>query len=268
LQVARLKALSELAAFDIAFLAIPESKAAEIIEARPGPILIDLSAAMRLPLDAAPFVAPGLTPREQVSEFKRFRLFAAPHPAAQVIATVLRAVGVSTGFAGATVIIGASAYGSEGISALFNQSADLLNARLDVDDDEPQVAFNVFLPPGGHELAYAITAQTTALMGAAPALAIGLARVPVFHGGAVSLCLPAADDMREWPARLRSAPGVILVESDDAASITDAIGQEAVLVRMTAHPSGGAVIWCVFDSARLAALSAIWIAEALASTDS
>ncbi len=41
------KSPGELAAFDIAFLAIPESKARKIIEARPGPVLIDLSAATR-----------------------------------------------------------------------------------------------------------------------------------------------------------------------------------------------------------------------------
>ena len=48
----------------------------------------------------------------------------------------------------------------------------------------------------------------------------------------------------------------------DPAGFVDAVGQEAVIVRM--RPSGGgAVMWCVFDSARVAATTALWIAESL-----
>jgi len=267
LLVAQLGAPSDLADFDIAFLALPQDGAGEIIAARPGPVLVDLSAAMRPPLDAAPLVAPGLTSRERVRELGSLKLFAVPHPAAQVIATVLTATAAASGFAGATILLAAAAYGHEAASALFKQSVDLLNARLDVADDETQIAFNTFLPENGHELAYAITAQATALMGSSPALAIGVVRVPAFHGAAVALHVPARDDMREWPARLRAAPGIILVESDDATGFVDAATHDAAVVRMHEYP-GGAVFWCVFDSARIAALSAIWIAESLASAAS
>jgi aspartate-semialdehyde dehydrogenase len=164
-------------------------------------------------------------------------------------------------------MLAAAAYGHEAASALFKQSVDLLNARLDVPDDETQIAFNTFLPALGHELAYAITAQATALMGSGPALSVGVIRVPAFHGAAVALHVPARDDMRDWPARLRVAPGIILVESDDATGFVDATTHEAAVIRMREHP-GGAVFWCVFDSARIAALSAIWIAETLASVAS
>ena len=262
--VTQLESPADLAAFDIAFLAMPESEAIRIIAARPGPVLIDLSAAARLP-SATPLVAPGLTPRERLLELEAGKLFAVPHPAAQVIAAVLSATGIRSGFAGANVMIAASARGREAVSKLFSQSADLLNARLDVGPEETQVAFNVFLPPNGRELAAAIAAQAAALMGSAPQLTIQVAQVPSFHGGAIALFVPAAGDMGEWSGRLRSAPGIILVESDEASGLVDAVGQEGVVVRMGGGGPGGAALWCTYDGARIAALSALWIAETLAS---
>jgi aspartate-semialdehyde dehydrogenase len=261
--VTPLESPAELAGFDLVLLAVPETIASEIVSARPGPLLVDLSAATRPPSDAAPVVAPGVTPRERLLDVKRLNLLAIPHPASQVIATVLDAIGVHAGFVGANVMLGASAGGREAISELFNQSGDLLNARLALEDDETQAAFNIFLPAGGRELASAISAQAAALMGAAPELAAHVVQVPAFHGSAVALFVSAAD-IREWPQRLRSAPGVILVESDEASGFIDAIGQEAVLVRMGIPAAGGSAIWCTFDGARIAALSALWIAETIA----
>jgi len=261
--VTQLESATDLAAFDIAFLAVPESEATRIITAQPGPILVDLSAAARLP-SARPLVAPGLTSRERLLELEAGKVFAVPHPAAQVIAAVLNAIGIHSGFAGANVMIAASAGGREAVSKLFNQSADLLNARLDVGEDEIQLAFNVFLPPNGRELAAAVSAQVAALMGAAPQLTIQVAQVPSFHGGAIALFVPAVGNIGDWSGRLRSAPGIILVETDEASGLIDAVGQEGVVVRMGGGP-GGAALWCTFDSARIAALSALWIAETLAS---
>lgn len=258
-----LESAADLAPFDIVFLAIPANEAARIIAARPGPVMIDLSAAARLP-SAAPLVAPGLTSRERLLELEAGKVFAVPHPAAQVIAAVLSAIGIRSGFAAANVMIAASAGGREAVSKLFHQSADLLNARLDVAEGETQLAFNVFLPPNGGELAAAIAAQVVALMGTAPQVAIQVAQVPSFHGGALALFVPAAADMAEWSGRLRSAPGIILVESDEASGLIDAVGQEGVVVRMGGG-TGGAALWCTYDSARIAALSALWIAETLAS---
>jgi hypothetical protein len=65
---------------------------------------------------------------------------------------------------------------------------------------------------------------------------------------------------------LRSAPGIILVESEEASGLVDGVGQEAIIVRLTVSRGGAASIWCTFDAARLAALSAVWIAEALSTT--
>ncbi|HTT75105.1 MAG TPA: hypothetical protein VMF50_03905 [Candidatus Binataceae bacterium] len=259
----RLSTPADLANFDLAFLAIPEERALELIEEHPGPILIDLSAASRAP-GHAPILAPGVVTREQVQKLMASKVFAVPNPAAQVIATILTAVGVEAGFAGATYLAGASTMGRERITELFNQSADLLNARLDIEDGSVQTAFNLFIPEQGAKLADAITAQAMTLLGGrAAGLAVQVVQVPAFHGSAVSLSLSGSDStVREWPKRLRAAPGVLLIEGDDPAGLVDAIGQEATVVRMR-QGNGGALIWAVFDNARMAAFAALWIAESL-----
>ena len=149
--------------FDIAFLAVPEERALELIEEHPGPILIDLSAGSRPPSNV-PLLAPGLVTREQVQKLKANKVFAVPNPAAQVIATLLAATGIENGFAGATFLAGASTLGRERVTDLFNQSADLLNARLDIDDESIQTAFNLFIPEQDAKLANAITAQALKLL--------------------------------------------------------------------------------------------------------
>jgi aspartate-semialdehyde dehydrogenase len=260
--VERLNAPSDLANFDIAFLAVPEERALELIEEHPGPILIDLSAGSR-PTANVPLLAPGLVTRELVQKLKANKVFAVPNPAAQVIATLLAATGIENGFAGATFLAGASTLGRERVTDLFNQSADLLNARLDIDDGNIQTAFNLFIPEQDAKLADAITAQAMKLLGGPAKLAVQVVQVPAFHGSAVTLSLNAGDsDVGTWPGRLRAAPGVLLIEGDDPAGFVDAIGQEAMIVRMRAG-NGGAVIWSVFDSARMAAFAALWIAESL-----
>jgi len=259
--VAPFNGAQELAAFDITFLAIDRGTAAEIVAARPAPVLIDLSAATQPPTKVSSLVAPGLTARERVVELGQSKLFGVPHPAAQVTATILKVLGTQP-FVAAAVLLSASAAGHESITKLFQQSADVLNARLELEGDETQVAFNVFPAPHLRELASVIAAQTTALAGIGSLPAIEVLRVPAFHGSAVELLLPRGSDSGQWVERLRSAPGLILLEGDEAASFTDAVGQEATLVRMS-QSEGGCSIWCVFDATRLAALSAVWIAEAL-----
>jgi aspartate-semialdehyde dehydrogenase len=260
LPVAQFNDPQDLSAFDIALLAIQRSGAAQIIEALPGPILIDLSAAMIAPHYGVAMVAPGLTAHERIAPSGRGQIFAVPHPAAQLIATILQALG-SDGFAAASIMLSASTAGHQGVSGLFQQSADVLNARLDL-DDEPQVAFNVFPPQGAHELARCFAAQIRALGVESSKVALDIVRVPAFHGTGVALFLPAAEPKIEWVERLRSAPGLILVANDAAAGFVDAVGQQGALARMSLD-SAGATIWCTFDAARLAALTAVWIAETL-----
>lgn len=260
LEVKELESPAELAGCDVVFLATPAGPAAALVTACPGSILIDLSAANRAPDPHQPLVAPGLTTRQRILALRAGRVFGIPHPAAQVIAAVTGALGVGAEFVGATVLLGASSAGREAIARLFNQSAELLNARLDLADDETQTAFNLFLPVEADELARTIAAQVAALSGHPATLAVQVAYAPVFHGAAVALCLPNCPDASQWATRLREAPGLVLVESGEASSSITGAGQEALIVKMTTS-SAGATLWCVFDAARIAALTAIWVAE-------
>ena len=261
-EVDALESASELAAFDIAFIATPAEAAEPILRAAPGPFLIDLSGAKLTPDGVIPIVAPGLTPRSRLSGPQDLRCFTVPHPAAQVIANLMSALDFDGDFAAAMVLLAAASRGREAIAALFRQSADLLNLRLDLADEETQTAFNVFLPRSADATAATIAAQVAILRAGAPAPLVQIAHVPAFHGGAVALLLPANPAIAEWGTRLREAPGIVLVESGAGSSFVAAATQDAVVVKLTAT-AAGATLWCVFDPARVAALTALWIAENL-----
>jgi aspartate-semialdehyde dehydrogenase len=258
--IIELESADDLSEFDIVFIATPSAPAAALLARSSSSMKVDLSAASRAPADNLPLVAPGLTARERILEMRLAGAFGIPHPAAQVIAAVLQALGIGSEPVGATVILSASSWGREAIATLFNQSADLLNARLDLGDEETQTAFNFFLPSDADLTAAVIAAQVAALTETTPALVVQVARAPVFHGAAVAIVLPARPDTAQWATRLREAPGIVLVESGEASGSVDAAGQEAVIVKLAVTPSG-ATLWCMFDAARIAALSAIWIAE-------
>jgi aspartate-semialdehyde dehydrogenase len=265
LPVDSLDGVQGLSEFDIVFLAVPRSFATEIIEKQPGPVLIDLSAATIPPSPTVPMLAPGLTAREQAGGGSRGGVFAVPHPAAQVIATILRSLRIE-GFAAGSVMLSVSMAGHQGVSNLFQQSADLLNARLDL-DDEPQVAFNVFPAHGARELAQAFAAQIRVLGVEARMLLLDVISMPAFHGNGISLFLPPGDAKGKWPELLRAAPGLIVVTNDDAAGFVDTVGQDGAIVRISMDDAG-ASIWCALDAARLAALTAVWIAETISGTTS
>jgi len=262
LAVARLNEPAELSGFDIAFLAVPGSCAAEIIRANPGPFLIDLSAAGR-EATAAPLVAPGLTPRETL-EKPSGKIFAIPHPAAHAVATILKALEAGDRQIAATVLLSASAEGSEEVSKLVKQSADLMNARLSLEEDETQLGFNVFAPEREGEIASAITSQTAQLLGRAPNLSVQAIQVPVPHGMALMLHVSAPIDAAEVREKLRSTPGLLVAEEqDELRGTADALGQEAIAAAILDRPPGIA-LRCLFDNARFAALAAVWAAETLA----
>jgi aspartate-semialdehyde dehydrogenase len=253
---------SDLTGFDVAFLAAPPSVAAEIVRARPGPVLIDLSGATRT-ASSAPLAAPGLIARDAIAGLAAEGVIEVPHPAAHVVATILVALDARDEFVAATVMLGASASGNAEIAALMQQSADLMNARLSLEDDETQVAFNLFAPERESEIAAAIASQVARLVGHAPKLSLQAVQVPVPHGTALAIHFSTATDLATTRERLRAAPGLLLVDDDSAARGTaDAVGRDAALVA-TRNRAAGIALWCLFDSARLAALDALWIAENL-----
>jgi aspartate-semialdehyde dehydrogenase len=250
---------ADLVGFDLAFLAVPPGAASEIVRARPGPLLIDLSAAGRKP-SGVPIAAPSLTSRQRVLDLSSQMLLATPHPAAEAIAGITKALGAEASFVAATLMLGASSQGRAEVADLISQSIDLLNARLSVEEDEPQIAFNIFLDEQEAELIAAISAQADELLGHPLKLALRILRVPALHGMGLAIFLPApiaSDAMRD---KLSAAPGILLLEDPDPAGIVDAMNQEALCVSARIDVSGLA-LWCAFDNARRAAMTAIWIAE-------
>lgn len=252
---------AELAGFDIALLAVPRSVASEIVRTRPGPLLIDLSGAMRAP-SSTPMVAPGLTPRAQIPGLAPGNLFEIPHPAAHVLATILNAIGSGIGPVAATVMMGASSGGREEISRLAGETTDLLNARFDLEEDEVQRAFNVFLSVAERDIGRVIQAQAAHLVGHAANLSVQAVRVPVFHGTAIAASVFSDGSTDKWLERIRNAPGLIMFNEADPTGVIDATGEDAVFVKAGLRPNV-MDLWCVFDNARLAALDALWIAETI-----
>ncbi len=251
---------AELSDLDLIFLAVQRADAEPLLSAISGPVVVDLSAAS-LPPSNIPFVAPGFGTREQVRELSRFKLFQVPHPVALAMATIFQALD-TVPFCAATVMLGASSLGHRAISHLVEQSADLLNGKLEIEEDQRQAAFNVALFPGGAELEKTLLAQITKLTGRAPQLKVQCVACPILHGSAICASLPPAAGADTWAGALREAPGILVVENEDPPTVVDAIEQEALLLSVSRDPQGTS-IWCVFDNARRAALAALWIAECL-----
>jgi aspartate-semialdehyde dehydrogenase len=267
LLVAEFHEPAELSRFDIAFLAVAPSWAADIVRASPGPLLVDLSAALRAPSDvpAMPFVAPGFTPAERIAEVAASnKVVAIPHPAAHALATIISAAGAQSGVVCATVMLGASSAGRHSVEEVVHEARELLSGAHNLEEGEIQRAFNAYPADPASGVAAALGAQTAALLGATPRLLIEVVHFAVLHGSAMTVLIPDPADPDNLAARLRAAPGLLLVAGEEgSAGVIDAVGQEAILVMLGAQPAGASV-WCAFDSARLAALDAVWVAEKFA----
>jgi aspartate-semialdehyde dehydrogenase len=164
-------------------------------------------------------------------------------------------------------MLGASAGGMEMLTATVDQTTDLLSARLELDDDEVQRGFNAFMREHERSVAAAITAQAAKLLDQAPTFSVQAVAIPVLHGSALTVDIqrPRAikgngDDAVEL---LRVAPGILIAEEGEPLGVIDAVGQEAIVVSVETR-ANSLSLWCVFDNTRLAALGALWIAEALA----
>jgi aspartate-semialdehyde dehydrogenase len=251
----------DLRGFDLALLAIPESKAAEIIRAKPGPVLIDLSACARPP-SGGPLIAPGITPREHLKALRGVTVFEIPHPAAHALAAVLEALGTKQGFVGATLLAGASVGGRDLVAATAQACADLLSGRFSPQPDAIQRGFNIITTEHERTVAEVIRAQVGALMKSPPEIMIQVMGAPILHGSVLAVQLPLCPDAEQWPERLRSAAGILLVEDRRPLGVIDSLGHEAIVVRID-RGSGGVALFCAFDNTRLAALAAVWIAESL-----
>jgi aspartate-semialdehyde dehydrogenase len=265
--VSEFREVAELSRFDIVYLAVSRSWAADIVRAHPGPLLVDLSAALKPPaeLPDVAFLAPGFSAPGRIAEAAgKEKLVAIPHPSAHALATIISAAGPGIGTVCATVLLGASSAGRQSVEEMVRETTELLSGTHDVEESETQRAFNVYPDEDEPGLAAALAAQTGALLGGGPPLLIEVVHVPVLHGSAMTVMIPGLPQPETLSERLRAAPGLLLSKGDeDKAGTIDAIGQEAIIAAPIVH-AGGVVIWCAFDSARLAALDAVWIAEKLA----
>ena len=265
--VSELHAPADLSRFDIVYLAVSRSWAADIARAHPGPLMVDLSAASRAPEEVPKlaFVAPGFTEPGRISEIARKeKLVAVPHPAAHALATIVNAAGARDGTICATVMLGASSAGRQSVEEMVRETTELLSGAHHIEEGETQRAFNAYPDENESGLAAAVGAQASALLGGGPALLIEVVHVPVLHGSAMTVIIPGLAQPEKLPERLRGAPGLLLASgNEEQAGTIDAIGQEAIIVAPALQPAG-AVIWCAFDSARLAALDSVWVAEKLA----
>ena len=260
-EVEEFSGADDLRGFDLAFLAVTERVANDIVAARPGPLLIDLSGAMRMP-SGQPIASPGITSRERLNELRGRMVFETPHPAAHAFATILRALGVSSGFVGVTLLMGASAGGRDRITQTAEESADLLSGSLDLEESEYQRAFNILTSDSDRNVAEVVRAQCAALMDSAPTLSIQVLSAPILHGSVLSIQLPPSEEAASYADRMRAAPGILFLEDIRPVGVIDALGQEAIVVKLN-RQSGGTSLFAAFDNARLAALIAIWIAENL-----
>ncbi|HUO05151.1 MAG TPA: Asd/ArgC dimerization domain-containing protein [Candidatus Binataceae bacterium] len=269
-----LKNPEELDDFDIVFLAVPAIDAAKIVAKCPRPVIVDLSAASRPHPRAVGraehkilIVAPGLTSSEEIERLRGRKIFAPPHPAAHALAACLKALDLKEEFVSATAMLGASTAGRDMVSDTVQQSADLLNARLDLDENEIQRGFNLFVGEDEREAAFLIGLQAAILLNRLnPPISIPVqaVAVPVLHGSALTVQIQRAGGVGDAKDHLRAAPGLLLADDDRPLAVIDAAGQEAIIVSVESRPSSLA-LWCVFDNARLAALDALWIAETLVS---
>ena len=263
LSVAEFHEPAELSRFDIAFLAVAPSRAAELVRAHPGPLLVDLSAARRAPdeIPSIPLIAPSFTPPERVAALTaRGKTVGIPHPAAHALAMIVSAAGAQTPVVCATVMLGASDAGRESVGEVAREARELLSGTHNLEEGEVQRAFNAY--PAEPGFAAALCAQTAALLGGGgPRLVVEAVHVGVLHGSAMTVLIPDLANPEKLAERLRAAPGLLLVEGKEGGTgIVDAIGQEAILVTPDLERTGVSV-WSAFDSARLAALDAVWISE-------
>src|SRR5215469_11116414 len=104
----------------------------------------------------------------------------------------------------------------------------------------------------------------------APAPSLRVFQAPVFHGHGISLHvqLETGTDVERIASALAGEHVSVISSADEAPSNVSAAGQGEILVSVTPDVSNtnSAWIWAVSDNLRLAALTAVECAEAMAAT--
>ena len=270
---------------DIVFFASDESFTRKNwnLAKKAGALVVDLSYALEgEPGGAvrAPWIERELQPAEGVCPPPQLdsTLAVVAHPAAVVLALLLlRAQKAGTlRDVVCTAFEPASEHGRRGMDELHGQTVNLLSfQQMPTEVFDAQVAFNM-LARYGEKSAPALESVERRVLahlekiteGRAALPALALAQAPIFHGHVFSLYLEfeqpvAAGDL----ARALSGEHVNITRpGEDSPSNVSAAGQDEVLVevRRDARHERGLWVWAAADNLRIAALTAVDCAAALA----
>jgi aspartate-semialdehyde dehydrogenase len=200
------------------------------------------------------------------------------HPIAVVLALLLLRVNAAAPVkrAVATVFQPASEHGQKGMDELHEQTVNLLSfQQLPKDIFDVQVAFNLVARYGENATSMLslisdrilrhyrkITAEQVSI----PSMQI--LQAPIFHGHAVSLNvqLDHAADIAQISNALAGERVSLIASSEDAPSNVNAAGQGDILVALTpdASDSNSIWLWATSDNLRVAAATAVELAESMA----
>ncbi|GBD26898.1 Aspartate-semialdehyde dehydrogenase 2 [bacterium HR30] len=286
--VEELAADTELSGTDIVFLACPPAVARPWRQraVAAGAFVIDASAC-RGESEAVLMVVPEVNARV-LATARESRCVASPHPTAVALAVVLHPLRQLAGLArvAATVLEPVSLAGRTGVELLEREVRSLLSgAEPEPSDAFPQrVAFNV-CPVGSWATGFGRASsdgeeavQHLRQVLEAPTLPVELSRVqvPVFFGLAmtVSVGWSTKVDFATVLQQLRTAPGLLLVESSDAAAEAafplptpaTVVGSDATHVACVGVDPDvpGVHLWVALDNTRKgSATNAVQIAELL-----
>lgn len=248
-----------------------------------GALVVDLSYALEAEPEGAvraPWIereleqAEGVRPPAQLDS----TLAVVAHPAAVVLALLLLR-GQKAGtlrHAVCTAFEPASEHGRRGLDELHGQTVNLLSfQQVPSEVFDAQVAFNMLARYGQKSTPALESVERRVLAhlekiseGRVVLPALALAQAPIFHGHVFSLYLEfeqavAAGDL----SRALSGDHVNLARvAEGSASNVSAAGQDEVLVevRRDAHHQRGFWVWAAADNLRIAALTAVDCAAALA----
>ncbi len=244
-----------------------------------GGVAIDVSSAFRLD-PAVPLVVPEVN-AAAIEGFAAKRLVALPMPTVAQLAAALKPLHEEAGLlrVQVTALEATSGAGRDAMDELFSQTRAIFVGDAPEKALLPkQIAFNVIPQVGdmredGQTSAeWALMAETRKVLDPDVQIAATSVRVPVFIGHALAVHAeferPISSQTAQ--ARLRSAPGIMLVDRrEDGGYVTpvDAAGDYAVFVsRVRKDPSvaHGLAFWCVADDLKKSlALNAVQIAETL-----
>ena len=201
-------------------------------------------------------------------------------PAAVVLALLLSRLQAATPVARAIAIVlePASEHGQKGMDELHQQTVNLLSfQQLPKQIFDAQVAFNMIAQFGQQSqqslaaVAERIVNHYRKITGnRAPVPSLRALQAPVFHGHAISVHvqLETAVDLKRISSALAGEHVSVISSGEEAPSNVSAAGQGDILVSVTADAgnANAAWIWAVSDNLRIAALTAVECAEAMAAT--